>query len=291
MVEFSLADTAYAAGWKAVGFLPHRLSASLFSLGATRAARRFTPQSQLVKNLARITSLSPEHVPQSLIDESMQSYARYWREAFSLPRMNHTELVADIDRKIVGHQHLEAAIAENKGVIIALPHCANWDLAGLWLAYKYGSFATVAERLQPESLFERFVAYREKLGFTVYPLTGGETPSFAELVKHLHGQDIVCLLGERDLRHTGIKVDFFSHQASFPAGPAKLALTTGAPLLPVGLHYDRDGMVITIYPAVPPSDSIEQMTQGIATAFEHSIAAHPRDWHMLQTVWEADRRP
>lgn len=56
--------------------------------------------------------------------------------------------------------------------MIALPHSGNWDMAGVWLAQSHGTFTTVAERLKPESLYRRFIAYRERLGFEVLPLSG-----------------------------------------------------------------------------------------------------------------------
>ena len=61
---------------------------------------------------------------------------------------------------------------------MALPHSGNWDMAGVWLAQTYGTFSTVAERLKPESLYQRFIDYRESLGFEVLPLSGGATTTF-----------------------------------------------------------------------------------------------------------------
>ena len=49
----------------------------------------------------------------------------------------------------------------------------NWDLAGVWIVQRAGTPTVVAERLQPESLFRRFVRFREGLGFEIVPLTGG----------------------------------------------------------------------------------------------------------------------
>ena len=47
------------------------------------------------------------------------------------------------------------------GAIVALPHMGNWDLAGAWACLTGMPVTTVAERLRPESLYDRFVAYRE----------------------------------------------------------------------------------------------------------------------------------
>src|SRR6202012_2516985 len=119
-------------------------------------------------------------------------------------------------------------------MILALPHMGNWDVAGVYLMKRYGtSFATVAERLKPESLFDRFVAYRESLGFQILPLTGGARAPLEGLREGLRQNKVVCLLGDRDLSHHGIEVEFFGEPPRMPGGPAVLAATTGAALIPV----------------------------------------------------------
>ena len=61
---------------------------------------------------------------------------------------------------------------EGRGIVLPITHSGNWDVAGLWVARSWGSMTTVAERLKPESLYEKFVAYRESLGMEILPLTG-----------------------------------------------------------------------------------------------------------------------
>ena len=87
--------------------------------------------------------------------------------------------------------------------ILALPHCGNWDAAGVWLLDHGAPFSTVAERLKPESLYERFVAYRESLGMEVLPLTGGDRPPSDVLKERLRAGRVVCLLADRDLTKRG----------------------------------------------------------------------------------------
>jgi lauroyl/myristoyl acyltransferase len=156
-------------------------------------------------------------------------------------------------------------------------------------------FTTVAERLEPESLFERFVAFRESLGMEVLPLTGGERPPYDLLADRLRGGGVLCLLADRDLTATGVDVDFFGSVARMPAGPAALAHDTGAALLPVTLWYpDRSRWHGRIHPQVRvPADGdrdakVRVMTQQTADSFAEAIAAHPADWHMLQKVWVDD---
>ena len=160
-------------------------------------------------------------------------------------------------------------------------------------------FTTVAERLQPESLFERFVAFRESLGMEVVPLTGGRAAAVSACSPSgSRSGGVLCLLADRDLTATGIDVDFFGSAARMPAGPAALAHDTGAALLPVTLWYpDRRALARPDPPQVrvpatgDRAAKVRAMTQQMADAFAEAIAAHPADWHMLQRVWVDDLDP
>ncbi|MGV0645086.1 phosphatidylinositol mannoside acyltransferase [Mycolicibacterium sp. XJ879] len=281
-----LSDWGYAAGWRLVRAMPEFAARNAFNAGAHYAARGAGPQ-QLRKNLARVLGVTPDRVPDGLIRASVASYARYWREAFRLPTMDHEAVgrelfVHDVDRVWAG---LEAG----RGVVVALPHSGNWDMAGVWLVQNHGSFTTVAERLKPESLYNRFVAYRESLGFEVLPSSGGPRPPYEILRERLRDNHIVCLMAERDLSRNGVTVDFFGEPTRMPAGPAKLAIETGATLLPAHCWFEGDGWGMGVYPAVDTSSGdVTAITQALADRFARNIAAHPADWHMMQPQWLAD---
>lgn len=281
-------DWAYAVGWRAVRAMPEFAARNAFDTGARYAARRGGPE-QLRKNLARVLGVRPAQVPQSLMRASLASYGRYWREAFRLPTMDHVAIARQLDDVIQGLDHLYAALDAGRGAVIALPHSGNWDMAGVWVAQRYGTFTTVAERLKPESLYQRFIDYREGLGFEVLPLSGGSKPPFEVLCERLRDNQIVCLMAERDLTRTGVEVDFFGEPTRMPAGPAKLAIETGAALLPTHCWFEPKGWGFQVYPAVDCSDrDVGAATQAMANQFAHNIAAHPADWHMLQPQWLAD---
>lgn len=284
----TLSDWSYATGWRLVRAMPEPLARGIAGAGARYAALGGGP-AQLRKNLARVIGTTPEQVPESLIRDSLASYARYWREAFRLPSMDHVALAQRLDEVFIGAEHFAAAHAAGRGAVMALPHSGNWDMAGVWLAQQYGTFTTVAERLKPESLYDRFIAYRESLGFEVLPLTGGERPPLEVLAERLRANRFVCLMADRDLTRAGVPVDFFGEPTRLPAGPAKLALQTGAPLHPAHVYYDGEDCVVRIDDAIDTSSGdIGVITQALADRFAVNIAAHPQDWHMLQPLWLAD---
>jgi phosphatidylinositol dimannoside acyltransferase len=294
VIRRNASDWAYAAGWMAVRTMPEFAARNVFDTGARYAARNGGPE-QLRKNLARVLGVPPQEVPDALIRASLASYGRYWREAFRLPTMDLPAIARRLHDSVLGQDNLDAALAAGRGAVLALPHSGNWDMAGVWLAQSHGTFTTVAERLEPESLYRRFIDYREGLGFEVLPHSGGERPPFEVLCERLRANGVVCLMAERDLTRTGVQVEFFGEPTRMPAGPAKLAIQTGAALLPSHCWFedhDGPGWAVSIQPALDTTsgdvNDVQAITQALADQFAKNIAAHPEDWHMLQPQWLAD---
>ncbi|MFF9023431.1 phosphatidylinositol mannoside acyltransferase [Streptomyces eurythermus] len=290
------ADALYGLGWSTVKKLPEPVAVRLGRTIADAAwKRRGKGVRRLEANYARVVpGASPERLAE-LSRAGMRSYLRYWMESFRLPAWSAERVRAGFVPKDL--HHLTEGLASGRGVVLALPHLANWDLAGAWVTTALETpFTTVAERLKPESLYDRFVAYREGLGMEVLPHSGGA--AFGTLARRLRDGGLVCLVADRDLSASGVEVDFFGERARMPAGPALLAQHTGALLLPVTLWYD-DSPVMRgrVHPPieVPASgtraEKTSVMTQALADAFATGIAEHPEDWHMLQRLWLADLDP
>jgi KDO2-lipid IV(A) lauroyltransferase len=117
------------------------------------------------------------------------------------------------------------------------------------------------------------------------------------LARRLRAGRLVCLVCDRDLTSSGVEVQFFGEPARMAAGPAALAVQTGAALMPVTLWFEGENWCARIFPEVPVPESgtqrekIAAMSQAMAKAFEVTIAEHPEDWHMLQRVFVADLDP
>ncbi|WP_338675478.1 phosphatidylinositol mannoside acyltransferase [Streptomyces sp. SCSIO 30461] len=288
-----LTDALYGLGWSAVKKLPERAATGLGrTIADTVWKRRGKGVLRLESNLARVV---PDAGPQRLAELSkagMRSYMRYWMESFRLPAWDRERVARSVHINDV--HRLTDGIASDRGVVLALPHMANYDLAGVWLTRALDTpFTTVAERLRPESLYDRFVAYRESLGMEVLPHVGGS--AFGTLARRLREGGLVCLVADRDLSASGIEVKFFGETARMPAGPALLAQQTGALLLPVTLWYDDTGVMqgrvhppVDVPEAGTRAEKTSVMTQALADAYATGIAEHPEDWHMLQRLWLAD---
>jgi lauroyl/myristoyl acyltransferase len=289
---------AYLLGWTIVCRVPRRWAERAFRLIADwlwwRHGRRVR---QLEANLARVTGEETSVLDaRELSRAGMRSYLRYWLEVFRLP-VTPAEEILGMMRCTGEEQTAFAHMAAGRGVIFALPHMGNWEHAGAWIVLRgAGRFTTVAERLKPDSLYERFVKFREGLGMEVLPHTGGAS-RFGVLAQRLRAGGLVCLLCERDLTGGGIEVEFFGEPARMMGGAAALAVQTGAALMPVTLWYDGPYWGAHIHPEIPvPAggsrrEQTAAMTQQLARVFEEAIRQHPEDWHMLQKVFVADLDP
>ena len=298
-----LTGVAYQLGWKVICRLPQSWARTVFAAVAGIAWRRQGPGVQVLEaNLRRVLSwkYGTDEVDgkelRTLSRAALQSYARYWLEAFRLPVTSTDRLVTGMRFQGPNEATLFAHLKAGRGVIVALPHMGNFDQAGVWvIARGAGMFTTVAERLRPESVYESFLRFRQSLGFEVLPLTGGAGP-FGTLAQRLRAGGLVCLVSDRDLKESGVEVDMFGEKARISA-VAALAVHTGAALMPTATWFEGEDWGARIYDEIPVpetgtrAEKVAAMSQEMANVFAEAIAEHPQDWHMLQRVFVADLDP
>lgn len=283
-----LTTLGFTAGWRLVRALPLPVARALFTGAADRAWKKNGPGTQrLRRNLQQVAG--PD-VPETLVRDGLRSYARYWMEAFRLPSQNRAQHAAGFHMEAESYDRMKSAIAEGNGLVLALPHVANWDAAAAWVVSHDWRMITVQERLKPEAVFQKFLDYRESLGMRVLALTGGERPPLDVLAEHLQQGWVVPLLADRDLSRGGVEVEFFGGRTRMPPGPAILAIRTGAPIYAVDCWYSEHRVEARLREIVPPADGplderVKRTVQQMATAFEAGIREHPQDWHMLQKLW------
>lgn len=291
-----------------VEHLPEPVARALFTAAADAAwAFRLGGTTQLERNLRRVRPDLDRRALRRLSRDGLRRYLRYYCEAFQLPRLTEDEVRARV--RVIGDAALRETLAEGRSVVCALGHVGNWDLAGAWGAKNLGAVVTVAERLEPEEIFQGFLDFRTGLGMTIIPFekNGGV---FRQLIRHARtSASVIPLLADRDLTATGVEVDLFGHRARVAPGPAALALATGSPLHPTMIRHERLsgprrraagsrwGIVIEFLPRVDlPTDDggwadVATLTQRWVDELAARIQAHPADWHMLQRVFLADLDP
>jgi lauroyl/myristoyl acyltransferase len=287
-------EWAYGAGWAIVRLMPERIAARLFRAGADRAFRKRGPATdRLAVNLRQVVGAQmPDDEFDLVLRDALRSYARYWMEAFRAPtktREQHRDgfaLINDGLEDLLGHTQA------GQGVILSLAHVANWDAAGAWVVANGMDLTTVAERLKPEGVYQKFLAYRRALGMEILPLTGGDRNTLGVLTDRLRAGAVVPLLADRDFSQAGVEVDFFGQKTKMPPGPAILALRTGAPMYVVNMWYEPDHCwgSLDLVPMPDPGSGplnqrVREMTQSMADRLAAGIAKHPADWHMLARMF------
>jgi phosphatidylinositol dimannoside acyltransferase len=285
---------AYVAGSRLALAVPepvaYRLAHAFGSIVARTSKKRFS----VASNLARITRRPADSQEvQELVVETFRSYARYWLETFRLVREGRDFFLERFH--CIHAERIDAVLARGKGAIVVVGHLGNWDAAGAWAGARGHLLVTVAEVLRPRRMFDFFAAHRARLGMKILPAERGVTAKLAEAVEQ---GAVVAILGDRDLKSTGPRVEFFGEPATMPAGPASIALRTGVPLLVAGV-YGRTlasgkrgwecevSMPIELPEQRGPRD-LGDLTRAVARQLEDFVARHPEEWHVLQPFWPSD---
>ena len=227
-----------------------------------------------------------------LVDRAVASYARYWAESLRIPGMSAAQLTAGITYDDFGN--IAAGRAAGRGTILVLPHIGGWEWAGAQLAAVGHPVSVVVETLEPPELFEWFVGFRRKLGMNVIPAGPGAGAACARALADNH---ILCLLSDRLIAGTaGVEVEFFGEPTLLPAGPATLAIRSGAALVPAAVYFEArtDQHFGWVLPALDTArrgslrDDVHRVTQEMARVFETYVRREPTQWHLMQPNWPSD---
>ena len=290
----------FRAGWAVVRRLPERAAYAMFDRIADRlTARDGKDVRRMRANYARVRPELDDAGLDALVQQGMRSYFRYWCDAFRLERVIEGDDIDQMLRLAGNGTEAKAILDGGDAVILFLGHLGNWDMCGAWATRNFARVTTVAERLKPEELFQQFVDFRAGLGIRILPLTGGPEP-FPELVAAVRAGGFVPLLSDRDLTSRGVTVQLCGHRARMAAGPARLALQTGAALYPLSVTYEKlpgrairrvvadFGPRVTVPAEGTDREKIRAMTQQCADALGDTIRTHTEDWHMMQRVFVDD---
>ncbi|HLI54802.1 MAG TPA: phosphatidylinositol mannoside acyltransferase [Acidimicrobiales bacterium] len=280
--------------------LPPGVSRRLAEAGAVALVRTLAFRSPGWSERRRILARHLERVvgvpaTSRMVDEAVASYGRYWAESLRLPDLDVATLAAGMAYD--GLDRIDAALSAGRGVILSLPHLGGWEWAGAHLATTGRPVSVVVERLEPPELFEWFVGFRRKLGMNV--IAAGPEAA-ARCAQALASNHVLCLLADRLIEGAaGVEVEFFAERTLLPAGPAALAIRSGAPVLPCAVYFEQrtDAHLGVVLEAVDTSrqgrvrEDVARITQALARRFEELIRRAPTQWHLMQANWPSDADP
>lgn len=283
----------YRSGAAVFRTLPRSMSETLAETTYAAVSKLSEERRLLVtRNLRRVRGeqlAGPEL--EDALRTTFESYGRYWVDSFRLPTVTPEQI--DFGFSFEGVEHIARGLAQGRGVINVLPHLGGWEWAAFWLTAVMGYQVTaVVEPIEPPELFDFFTEFRESLGMHIVPLGPDAGKAVLKAIRDGH---VIALLCDRDIEGTGVEVEFFGETTTLPAGPATLALRTGAPLLPTAVFFRGDGHFAKVQPPLVVErsggrlrDDIARVTQQIAVALEELIAIAPDQWHLQQPNWPSD---
>ena len=278
---------AYLFAWRLIGVLPKRVA---YGIGERAADYIFKKNGKGVRrlrsNYSRVLPQISDKELSQLTKDGMRSYLRYWIDTFRLNTWSKDQIVNTTT--VVNEHLLRDPIKSKQGCLVVLPHAGNWDHAAAYFCSTGINLSTVAEKLKPEAIFLKFLAYRESIGIEVLHTEQKVIPTLRD---RLNEGKLVALVADRDLSKSGIEVDFLGGVAKMPSGPARLILDSKAAFISAYITYNKAGIHIEFQEIGPiPKNGTDEekviaLTQLMANNFALGIKRSPVDWHMLQRIW------
>ena len=217
----------------------------------------------------------------------VRNFIRFCHDIGRSLRMSPDELYARIER-IEGHDHYTAARSRRRGAIVVTAHMGSFEVGMAALRRQDGRIHVVFRR-DAFGRFERMrSALRAKLGVIEAPVDDGWT-IWMRLRDALLADEVVVLQGDRVMPgQKGRPVPVLGADMMLPAGPVKLALVTGAPIVPVFcVQTAAGGIRLCVEPAVDVQSAgdVERATEQLAAVLSKYLRAHGDQWLMLQPAW------
>ena len=201
--------------------------------------------------------------------------------------------VVDALATIEGREHAEAAHRSPNGVVLITGHFGNWETHGIVHAKHFGSIGVVARPLDNPTLDRAMTALRESAGNEVIEKEHAMIRSMRRLKA---GQGVAFVVDQNVQEKEGIFVDFFGRPACTTPFAAKLAIKTGAFVLPCRAVMMPDFSYRVIYD--PPIDPLSfgtgdagvlALTQAMMNTTEAWIRANPDQWLWMHRRWHTKK--
>ena len=284
----------FVAAEKAVGVIPVRFTRAAAHAGGDFYYYAFPHKRRLVeRNMRRALGAGASDAEvRKTARMACRYYADYWLDIMWLPTRTREYVLERF--ATVDEGPLVEAVNDGKGVLIVLPHYGSWEAGAVYLS-SLGPFAAVAEVLKPPELFELFVKMRAGVGIEIFPYDHRDETRDA-MVEALKGGKILALLSDRDLKGSGVGVEFFGEKTTLPPGPAALAMRSGSPIVCVNVRNLDDGTwvghatePIYVDSSGDRDKAIRDTIELVARRLEMLVREDPAQWHMFMPAWPSER--
>lgn len=279
----------FQAGGRVSSLLPPGLR-----YGAARAGGSFAyallpgMRRQALQNYAGILH-QPVTAPEvrRVARAAVVGYAKLIADFLALSQLTREDVMRMVDWR--GWDHINRALEGGRGAIVVTPHFGNWDMAAAAAAARGLKVTAITDHYGDEDLNLRVTAARERMGVNVVPLS---IAAGRASLSALRRNEIVALVCDLAKEGRNVRVVVCGQHVMVPAGPAVMALRSGAPVVPIMCRRQPDNRyLLEVQPAIPfePSDDREADTQALAQAimdrFEPELLRHPEQWYLFSPMW------
>jgi KDO2-lipid IV(A) lauroyltransferase len=246
-----------------------------------------TARQRLEDNLRQVLATSDERELRRITWLNFRNHSKAYADLMQLPRAR-VEFLRPL-LKLDGLEHLEAARAVGKGVMVISVHMGSWEIAAAIWSATIAPVALFAEVLEPRELYDWYRTTRARLGISVLPLNRA---GLRQVIQALEAQEMVVTAIDHDVLGTGVVLPFFGRPARIPIGPAAIAVRRGTPILPVCVYrladdsYQAVGLApVLAEPSRDRNAEARRVTAAVLGKLEAFVRERPDQWHMPHRIW------
>jgi lauroyl/myristoyl acyltransferase len=244
-----------------------------------------------IENMVRVTGdvrLAPR-----VARRSFENYACYIVDFMRQAALSDEYLFSRTE--VPEWSRLVETLAPGKGCILVLTHFGNWDFGAATITLRGYPFSAIAEAIGDARISAEIFSARSARGLKLIPMARAATG----IIRSLRRNEFLAILIDRPLSEGGVEVKFFGATTRVPEGPARLALRTGAKLVPVGLLRvsPRDDRILAVldFSVEPPATGdreadVRLLTQALMASHERIIRRYPDQWYMFRRMWPSAPR-
>lgn len=244
---------------------------------------------QALTNLERVygnekTPEEREAMAQCVFSEMIRSFFDYVAFSKLTDKKRFFSLV-----EVEGEEHLRSAYEKGKGVICLIPHLSSWEFAAITPPMLGYETSAASKAMKMKMLEKRMVRFRQRRGMKNITREG----SYEKLINVLGKGECLIMMIDQDTKVKGVFVDFMGIPAYTPLGVSRLALETGALVVPMVMTRKEDGNYrFIIYPELPVVKTgdmemdLYENTRRQTKVMEEMVRTYPTQWVWMHSRWQ-----
>lgn len=270
--------------------MPRRAGQALYARTGALAASLFPQDRRRAEaNLGIAFPDVPAPFRRALATAMFRTLGRNIYEFLRLGNASRKTLLERVER-IEGMENFLAAHRSGRGVIVITGHIGCWEIMPAHFVALGYPVSVIARRMKVERLNQRLVRVRRSFG--VETIDRDDNPR--RLFEPLRRGEILGVLIDQHTSVAGMWVPFFGRPAYTPTGVAKIALASGASIVPMAAFLGRDGRhVIHVLPAIEVAragragreQAVRDITAACSLAVERLIRIDPKQWVWFHHRW------